>query len=281
MCSSDLFNKYGLTQADFDTSLVWYTRNTEVLAKVYEKVTSRLKSKQTDINKLIAIRDKKPMTSNPGDSINVWAWSELVQLTPTPLDNTFTFVLPSDTNFKARDLIVWDANFILPETDSVNAPVMSMQIVYNNDSVISITKRIYENGFEQIQLQSDTLGEIKEMKGFVYYPIQRYDEPLLIDNISLMRYHSKDTLVVINDSILLNVDANKVDSIIKSVPEEVGTKVNEELHRVNPDEMNKKRANPQRVIKQEQIEVEKHINEEKLEIQKNRPQRAQPARRLN
>lgn len=53
-----VFNKYGTTKAVFDSSMVWYTRNMEVLAKVYEKVSKRLKTQQNAINQLIAIRDK-------------------------------------------------------------------------------------------------------------------------------------------------------------------------------------------------------------------------------
>ena len=36
-----VFKKYGTTQAVFDSSMVWYTRNTEVLSKIYEKVKKR------------------------------------------------------------------------------------------------------------------------------------------------------------------------------------------------------------------------------------------------
>lgn len=55
-----VFKKYGTTEAVFDSSMVWYTRNTEVLSKVYEKVKNRLKSEQEIIGDLIAKRDKKP-----------------------------------------------------------------------------------------------------------------------------------------------------------------------------------------------------------------------------
>ena len=38
-----VFKKYGTTQAVFDSSMVWYTRNTEVLSKIYEKAPEILK----------------------------------------------------------------------------------------------------------------------------------------------------------------------------------------------------------------------------------------------
>ena len=69
-----LFNKYDVTEAQFDSSLVWYTRNTDILSKMYERVAVKLKTKQNQINQLVAIRDKKPLTSQPGAMIDVWTW---------------------------------------------------------------------------------------------------------------------------------------------------------------------------------------------------------------
>ena len=42
-----VFKKYGITQADFDSSMVWFARNPEVLTKIYEKVNVRLKARET------------------------------------------------------------------------------------------------------------------------------------------------------------------------------------------------------------------------------------------
>ena len=39
-----VYRKHGITQADFDTSMVWYARHPDALTKVYEKVNQRLKA---------------------------------------------------------------------------------------------------------------------------------------------------------------------------------------------------------------------------------------------
>ena len=103
-----VFKKYGTTEAVFDSSLVWYTRNTEVLSKIYEKVSKRLKAQQNEINHLIALRDNKPKMSEPGDSIDVWPWKRLIRLTGEMMNDQYAFVLPADTNYKDRDTLVWE-----------------------------------------------------------------------------------------------------------------------------------------------------------------------------
>ena len=214
-----VFNKYGTTKAVFDSSMVWYTRNMEVLAKIYEKVSKRLKTQQNAINQLIAIRDKKPMTSAPGDSIDVWIWQHIYQLTGMPLDNKITFTLPSDTNFHDRDTLRWSVRFRFHNgaPDSIHAPLMAMQVLYEkNDSVISAIRKVQDTGVETLTLFADTLGEIKEIRGFIYYPQQETPQPLLADRISLMRYHATDSLVIApKDSLQQATDSLRKDSIGK------------------------------------------------------------------
>ncbi len=192
-----VFKKYGITQADFDSSMVWFSRNPEVLTKIYEKVNVRLKSERDGINHLIALRDNKPKESLAGDSIDVWIWQHIYQLTGMPLDNKIAFTLPADVNFHDRDTLRWSVRFRFRNgvPDSTHAPLMAMQVLYEkNDSVISAIRKIRNKGTETITLFADTLGAIKEIRGFIYYPQQKSPQSLLADRISLMRYHATDSL---------------------------------------------------------------------------------------
>ena len=188
-----VFQKYGTTEAAFDSSMVWYTRNTDVLAKIYEKVNIRLKAQQNDINHLVAIRDKKPPVSAPGDSIDVWFLERVACLTNFPQDNKITFTIPADANFEEKDALEWQANFHFLKHNlqaSSKRPIMAMQIVYTNDSVISSIKKIIKPGIERIRLQTDTLGPIREIRGFIYFE-GTTEANMLISEISLKRYRTK------------------------------------------------------------------------------------------
>ncbi len=204
-----VFKKHGVTQAEFDSSMVWFARNPGALAKIYEKVNLRLKAERDGINHLIALRDNKPKESLPGDSIDVWIGQHIYQLTGMPLDNKLTFTLPADTNFHDRDTLRWNVSFRFYSgtPDSLHAPLMAMQIKYENDSVINDLLKVKDTGVETISLFADTLGKIKEIRGFVYYPMQKTSQPVLIDHISLMRYHATDSIPrVAKDSIQEKTD---------------------------------------------------------------------------
>lgn len=194
-----VFKKHGITEAEFDTSMVWLTHNPEVLRDIYEKINERLKAEKENIDNLIAIHDNKPKESKAGDSIDVWAWQKVYQLTGMPFDNKVVFNLPSDINFQNRDTLRWNMRFHFHGkhslSDSLYCPVMAMQIFYEKDSVINSIRQIRHSGEETISLWADTLGRIEKIYGFVYYPRQLSDNSmLLIDRVSLMRYHAQDSL---------------------------------------------------------------------------------------
>ncbi len=251
--SDAVFEKYGTTQAVFDSSMVWYTRNTEVLTKIYERVSKRLKGRQNALNHLIAMRDRKVGITLPGDSIDIWYEQRIVRLTGALLDNKILFTIVSDSNFKERDTLLWKVRYRFPEggPDSTHAAVMAMQMIFANDSVIARTEKIRTPGVYSICLGSDTLGAIKEVKGFIYYPGSKESRLLITDHISLTRYHKRE---IIKDSLLLALDSLKTDSLRKDsirldsiskvkINVDTATQVKpQELQRLSPEEMNRPRT---------------------------------------
>lgn len=275
-----VFKKYGTTQAVFDSSMVWYTRNTEVLAKIYDKVKKRLKDQQNEINNLIALRDKKPKLTEPGDSVDVWPWQRMVRLTGEMMNNQYAFVLPTDTNYKDRDTLVWEVRYHFLEpmlADSLRAIAMAMQVIYEKDTVKQF-EVITDPGIRRIRLFADTLGKMKEVRGFIYYPQgEQKGGSLLADHLKLIRYHCTDTLSIAARDSINKAESLKVDSLKKVSPvkeADASTKVTLEQQdtqiRLTPEEMNKRRTNTRLEKKPEQIEVEQHIQQEKVEQLKER-----------
>lgn len=217
-----VYKKYGITEAQFDSSMVWYARNPEVLSKIYENINARLKAEKTTVEELLALREGKPQTSAPGDSVDVWFGQRLYRLSGMPLNNKITFVLPADSNFYDRDTLRWNIRFLYPDEmfDSISAPVMAMSLHYKNDSVISAFRKILVAGDYSIVLQSDTMGELKEVNGFVYYPGME-KKSLLLDKISLMRYHCVDSTVVTAADTLTAAAKDTIKEVVAKKPENI------------------------------------------------------------
>ena len=90
---------------------------------------------------------------------------------------------------------------------------MAMQILYAKDTLNEMLK-VKRSGTETISLFADTLGEIKEIRGFIYYPAQKSTQSILADRISLMRYHATDTLFNVDkESLKIDDKAIKKDTV--------------------------------------------------------------------
>jgi hypothetical protein len=276
-----VFAKYGITEEKFDSSLVWYTRNTDRLDKIYENVTNRLKGDAKTLDDIMAVREKRNFASVAGDSVDIWAWRKVVPLTNSPMNNLFTFVLAADTNYKLNDKFIWQSDVILADgrTDSKNAPVFSLQLVYENDSIIGVTRQVVRSGRTRIILGDDQIGRIKSINGFIYRPLSDgANGDVIVGNIALMRYHTGDTIIAAKADTAA-VDTTAIDSLTDDIAKPAMIGSEEKAVRLTPEEMNRRRTTI-RVERPEQIEAEKKIEKEHEEYEKNnRARRLPPSRK--
>ena len=233
-----VFQKYDVTQAEFDSSMVWYTRHTDILAKIYEKINDRLKEEQASINHMVAIRDKKSPVSQPGDSVELWFMEQVSCLTNAQDNNKISFVIPADVNSQDRDALVWKSSFFYPSKAGKAMPetYMAMQMIYRNDSVITSSRKITRSGEQEIRLQSDTLGALREVRGYIYFEGGK-DDYVLVHNISMKRYR-------VTGEIAKPVEPIPTDSTrtVKSLPVSKDTLTPQEpVKRMNPEELNHRR----------------------------------------
>lgn len=219
-----VYKKHGITKAEFDSSMVWFSRNPDILHGIYEKVNIRLRNEKDKLERLISLRDDRPMYSLSGDSVDVWMWRNMYCLYGIAGENKLTFTLPSDSNFYDRDTLAWSIRFTFKElpADTSYLPVMAMQMVYENDSIIDTLRLVRRNGMDTLRLSADTLGRIRTVRGFVYCPANLPSQSILLDCISLKRYHAKDTLhVAIKDSIQDSTSDTSEEKTYSSGPKSI------------------------------------------------------------
>lgn len=187
-----VYRKHGITREQFDSSMAWYAHNSVEMAKLYEKITPALKRERDAVNRLIALRDNKPRESVSGDSVDVWGYEPRYRLTGYPLHNRVSFDFRTDTCFHPTDKLEWSARFrfygVMPTGEQ--APVMALQLVYEDDSLCQTVHTVGRSGVASVAVGNDTLGALRGVRGFIYYPRPAVPEAgVHIDGIKLMRYH--------------------------------------------------------------------------------------------
>lgn len=186
-----VLEKHHVSRAEFDSSLVWYTRHTDELSKIYVNLGLRFKQEQARVDHLIAIRDNKPRESAPGDSVDVWTGNRLYALSQgSPLLNQLIFEVPADAHFLSGDRFVWHwrVSFLPLFEVSADTVWMVLSARTKSDSVFAVRRRVCVSGADSLTLTCDSGIRPKSLSGYVYYPGRGRSEGLLLDSIRLMRY---------------------------------------------------------------------------------------------
>ena len=206
-----IFQKHGITSADFDSSMVWYTRESKELMSIYENLNKRFKREYEHTARLLESReDTDSRTFMSGDTVDVWMKENLLWFTKAPLNNQQTFEIKADSTFHEKDAFLWNMNYsFFAEGEAI----MGLNVVYENDSVIGMTKSVTQSGPQSIYLHTDSDVNIKTLNGFIYVPENQDEKPnILVHHISLTRYHlTESTDSLSSDSIPKTIKKNNIN----------------------------------------------------------------------
>ena len=194
-----LFQKYNITQADFDSSMVWYTRESKELTSIYEKLDKRFSREHAHYERLLDARDQASMMKfSSGDTVDIWRKGALHWMSNTPLNKQLVFEIKPDSTFHEKDAFLWDMNYHFLADGKV---VMGLNVVYDNDSIIGQTKQVETSGRHNIYLHTDSTYKVKTLNGFIYVQEDSVQNPvILVHDITLNRYHK----TLASDSLSVN-----------------------------------------------------------------------------
>lgn len=155
--------KHGVDQAQFDSSMVYYMQNTNMLHEIYQRLSKRLESEEMALGGAAANYDR---LSSKGDTANVWNGDRSVVLTSQIPYNMYSFAIKADTSFHKGDryLLEFDVQFIFQEGVRDAVAVMAMTLA--NDSVVAQTIHISSPSHFTLQLNDSERQGIKRINGY-------------------------------------------------------------------------------------------------------------------
>lgn len=192
-----VLRKHDVTSAEFDSSMVYYMRHTELLEDVYKDLDDRLN------NEIVALggNGESGQFSNlsaTGDTANVWNQASALVLSATKPFNAVSFEIPVDSAFHKGDCLMldFDAQFIFQ--DGIRGGVALLAVQFKNDSIAQQVTQISNSQHCSIQVaDNDNLG-IKSVKGYFMLSDGSFasDMPssstlklMFVEHIKLVRMH--------------------------------------------------------------------------------------------
>lgn len=234
-----VFDKHGITEAEFDSSMVWYSKHAGYLQNIYKSLRERYSSEVAALGAAKGGNDVFTGLSMQGDTANIWHEYPFCVLKPQYTEDKLQFTLTPDTTFRKGDSFVWRFNTrFISEKRKRNEVVAALYTKFDNDSVVGVTQKIYSDGKIELKLEGDTALNIVRVGGFIYFKkIQGQNDTklLLLDNVQLIRMHSslKPNVVITKKETTEQVDTIKTaaDTI------DADTVVSGKSHRMTPSEL--------------------------------------------
>lgn len=188
--------KHGVSEAEFDSSLVYYYTHAQELSKIYKKVSERIGDEAKQLGASVAEMGEYGDLSANGDTANVWRDATATMLLPTAPYNRFDFAIKVDTTYHRGD------SFILSFTtdfmyQSGNKDMVAYVVVkYDNDSIAVVQNHVARSGVNSLRITANAEQNIKELRGFFYLAKGWNDtnsqKLLFLDNIKLIRFRLKE-----------------------------------------------------------------------------------------
>jgi hypothetical protein len=196
-----VFQKHGVTEAEFDSSMVWYSRHSDEMNTIYQNLQKRMETTAELLKKQTVRSSGEVAVSLSGDTVDLWQDRAIYWLTSSTLTNKLTFDLKADTSFHERDKMVLEANFSFLPKGKVEA-----------------------SGIQRLMLRPDSAFKYKSVSGFMYYAGKEHSSAIISD-IRLMRYRMhEENLQKQIDSVAVKADTLAQNDTLRRVKRQEITK---------------------------------------------------------
>lgn len=177
-----IFAKHGITEEQFDTSLIWYGHNLDIYSEVYEEAIKILEERQKSI--IAEAKEAGEKMTLSGDSVNIWtsAQQQIFDSKRSGKDAQLAFSIAADENSRTGDRYEW--RFIIYNALSETNAFMGVD--YSDGSSEYLTMRVKPEETTKLVLQSDSTLNVSRIYGYMLYNMEDEDA-IFADSVMLYR----------------------------------------------------------------------------------------------
>lgn len=209
--------KHGVTEADFDSSMVYYTRHADWLHKVYMQVAERMEKDATALGATVSDLHRKAGVE--GEALNIWPGEPSLAMMPMPPYNYEQQRVEADTTFHEgeRFTLSFDTQFVFQE-GSRNG-IAQLVVRFNNDSVGTRVMHISSGSHYDLEILDKGKRGVSSVEALFYLDAGRNDAQttlklLIVDNIKLLKVKMEEPK---QDSTQVDNGPAAADSLRKRV----------------------------------------------------------------
>lgn len=225
-----VFEKYGVTEAVFDSSMVWYSANASYLAEMYTRINERYAAELEALGSSVNKSDLYNSLTANGDTANIWHDTNFCLLRPGTSDSHYSFTIEADTSFYPGDDVLWQFNNFYVYQEGAREAYAALIVRYDNDSVASVYQYLSNSTTTDLTIKAPGQERIRSLTGFVYLTSSDTEQKnvfrmMMLNNFKLIRFHKKpeelkaDTTATVADSLKQDSDSLAQDSLkMRQIP---------------------------------------------------------------
>lgn len=168
-----ILKEHGVSNAEFDSTLMWYGRHMDKYSELYKKVDSQLEKREKNLTDNI----EKNI-----DNTSLWAAPEMLTISPKSLNDGITFTLPG-SSVKGGEALKWSLNI-----HRLYTPVTFVMIAeyQSNKHTIARTTMREAGKLNLILPINEKMGQPQRISGYMHLN-SRPPMQVWIDSISLIK----------------------------------------------------------------------------------------------
>ncbi len=180
-----VFAKHKITQAEYDSALVWYARNLDIYLKIYDKAKIVIENQIKDLGDVQATA----APSSNQDSINIWPRRSSMELNPKALFNGVAFDVSPELFYSSGSIFVLGMKVWGLKKGMKHYPEVRLS-ANHGDTIVSTNYTIKKDGYQEIKLNTLPTKPVRQVFGYIrldnadntYYKVY-------LDSINLMKYN--------------------------------------------------------------------------------------------
>ena len=211
-----VFKKHRITEAVFDSSMIYYSGRAEEFTHIYDNVVTRVQAQAERMGLELsqANQDKFAKLTNEGDTANIWLGKDFACVVANPVQCLYAFTMKADSTFKMGDSFIWRFRTLFVGRSMNNEATALLNFYYDTDTVVCVTDLLRNNPKNELRhtpgRDLDSLN-LRSITGYIYLPLVKDADPpkpLLVSEIQLIRMHKEEPIIkdtsVVADSIVVD-----------------------------------------------------------------------------
>ena len=224
-----VFQKHHITEAEFDSSMVYYSGHAEDFKHIYDDVVNRVRAQAERLGlEAAATQDRFASLTSEGDTANIWLGKDFACVVPNQVGCIYSFQMKADSTFRPGDSFIWRFMTQFVGRSMNNEAIALLNFYYDTDTVASVNELLRNNPKNELRYNPDRGIDslnLQSISGFIYLPMVNSADPpkpLLVSEIKLIRMHKE----IKNEELKIKNDSLAADSLdIDTLPQQKGERL--------------------------------------------------------